>query len=81
MKKTYVELFMRLEKNVYKLGDSIPVHVEIRTEGGNNEIKKVTALLVQEAIYTVNLGSKVETQKLRCVGLSKSYHFLFAIAG
>ena len=41
MKKTYVEVYLRLEQNTFKLGDTIPVHVEIRTEGGNNEIKKV----------------------------------------
>ena len=43
MGKTEVELFMKIEKNVYKLGDKIPVHVEC-TVKGSSDVDKVCSL-------------------------------------
>ena len=40
-KKTYVELFMSLPKNVWKLGETIPVHVECSVKGGSSDVDKV----------------------------------------
>ncbi|TRY78670.1 hypothetical protein TCAL_11599 [Tigriopus californicus] len=63
LKKTHVELYMKLDQNIFKLGDTIPVHVECRLEGGNADVDKVTVLLVQEAIYTVGHGTKDVSKK------------------
>ena len=41
MKKTHVELHMSLPKNVWKLGETIPVHVECSVKGGSTDIDKV----------------------------------------
>ena len=54
---------MKLEQNVYKLGQTIEVHVECTVKGGRAEIDKVIVLLVQEAIYICNMGSKEEARK------------------
>ena len=35
MGRTDVELYMKLEKNVYQLGDKIPVHVEVTVKGSS----------------------------------------------
>ena len=35
MGRTDVELYMKLEKNVYQLGDEIPVHVEVTVKGSS----------------------------------------------
>ena len=40
-KKTFVEVFLRLEKNHYKLGETVPVHVECRIDGAVSNVKKV----------------------------------------
>ena len=40
-KKTHIELFMSLPKNVWKLGEKIPVHVECSVRGGSLEVDKV----------------------------------------
>ncbi len=60
MKKTYIELYMRLIGNYYKLGQEIPVHVEVTiADGGNkNAIKKVSlpsrvgTLTMDEYLFT-----------------------------
>ena len=41
MKKTHVELYMSLPKNVWKLGETIPVHVECSVKGGSTDVDKV----------------------------------------
>ncbi len=41
MKKAFVELGLKLEKSVYKLGDSIKVHAQCRVEGGITDVNKV----------------------------------------
>lgn len=46
LKKTHVELYMKLERNTFKLGETIPVHVECRLEGGNADVDKVRSLFV-----------------------------------
>ena len=43
-KKTYVELYMKLEKSIYRLGETIPVHVECKVEGGSTDVDKVRNL-------------------------------------
>ena len=40
-KKTHIELFMSLPRNVWKLGEKIPVHVECSVKGGSLEVDKV----------------------------------------
>ena len=40
-KKTHVELFMTIPRNVWKLGEKIPVHVECSVKGGSLEVDKV----------------------------------------
>ena len=62
-KKSYVELYMKLDRSVYTLGEKIDVFLEARVEGGVNDVNKVYALLVQEAIYSVNMGTKDEKRK------------------
>ena len=42
MKKAHVELYLRLEKSVYKLGETINVYSECRVEGGITDVKKVS---------------------------------------
>ena len=54
---------MKLEKNVFKLGEPIKVHVECTVKGGRSEIDKIIVLLVQEAIYICNMGFKEEARK------------------
>ena len=39
--KTEVELYMKLSKNVFKLGEKIPVHVECTVIGGSAQVEKV----------------------------------------
>jgi len=61
-------LYLRLERSIFRLGETIPVYVECNVEGGISAIRKVTALLVQEAIYIVDPDSKDEArQKERMV--------------
>ena len=43
-KKTHVELFMSLPKNVWKLGETIPVHLECSVKGGSSDVDKVSKL-------------------------------------
>ena len=50
MKKTHVELYMSLPKNVWKLGETIPVHVECSVKGGSTDVDKVGTCL-KMAIY------------------------------
>ena len=52
-----------MEKNVFKLGEKIKVHVECSVKGGRSEIDKIIVLLVQEAIYVCNMGFKDEARK------------------
>jgi hypothetical protein len=40
--KTEVELYMKLKRNVFKLGEKIPVHVECTISGGSAEVDKVS---------------------------------------
>ena len=44
-KKTHIELAMSLPRNVYKLGETIPVHVECSVKGGSLEVDKVTLIV------------------------------------
>ena len=69
--KTEVELFMRLPRNVYKLEEIIPVHVECTTKG-SSVVKEVIVLLVQEAIYTCHLGTKEEVRKKERLVMSEA---------
>jgi hypothetical protein len=43
--KTEVEICLRLEKNVFKLGNKIPVHVECTVVGGSAQVDKVVKIL------------------------------------
>ena len=43
MGKTDVELYMKVEKNVYQLGDEIPVHIEC-TVKGSSKVDRVGTL-------------------------------------
>ena len=54
---------MKLEKSTFRLGQKIPVHVETRIEGGSNDVDKITVILVQETIYSVNVDTKDEKRK------------------
>jgi hypothetical protein len=45
---------------VFQLGDTIPVHIECTVRGGSSDVDKVIVILVQEAVYITNMGSKVE---------------------
>merc|ERR1712095_182754 len=54
---------MTLDKSVYKLGDTIKVHVEASVKGGSSDVDKITALLVQESVYICNMGFKDEQRK------------------
>lgn len=47
VKKAWIELYMRLSKSVYKLGDEINLHVECRVEGGTTEVKKASQILLK----------------------------------
>ena len=47
-KKTQVELYMRLERNVWKLGEKIPVHVECSVKGGSTKVDKVSLLCINK---------------------------------
>ena len=51
---------MSLDKSVYKLGDTIKVHVECSVKGGKADVDKCITLLVQEAVYITNMGFKDE---------------------
>ena len=48
MGKTDVELYMKVEKNVYQLGDEIPVHIEC-TVKGSSKVDRVGTLYVDDA--------------------------------
>ena len=61
--KTHIEMYMKLEQNVYKLGDTIKVHVECSVKGGRADVDKVLVLLVQESIYICNMGAKEEARR------------------
>jgi len=61
--KSHIELYLKLEKNVFKLGETIKVHVECTVKGGRSEIDKIIVILVQEAIYVCNMGMKEEARK------------------
>ena len=54
---------MSLDKSVYKLGDTIKVHVECSVKGGKADVDKCITLLVQEAVYITNMGFKDEQRK------------------
>jgi len=71
MGRTDVELYMKLEKNVYQLGDEIPVHVEV-TVKGSSKVDRLIVLLVQEAIYICNLGTKDEVRKRERLVMSEA---------
>ena len=90
MGKTDVELYMKVEKNVYQLGDEIPVHIECTVKGsskvdrvgtlcwlmmlGNFQMSllQLIVLLVQEAIYICNLGTKEEVRKKERLVMSEA---------
>jgi len=63
VKKSRVELFIRLEHNVYKQGQYIRPVVECTVEKGTCDVDGVTLLLVQEMIYTCNLGEGDEERQ------------------
>ena len=44
-KPTHVELYMTLDKSVYKLGETIKVHVEASVKGGSSDVDKITGML------------------------------------
>merc|ERR1711953_756517 len=56
VKKSRVELFIKLERSLYKQGQYIRPVVECTVEKGTCDVDGVTLLLVQEMIYTCNLG-------------------------
>ena len=39
-----MELYMTLDKSVYKLGDTIKVHVEASVKGGSSDVDKITGI-------------------------------------
>ena len=60
--KTKIELSLKLDKSYYDLGEKMPCHVECRVEGGHADVDAISAILVQEAVYTVNKGTKEEAK-------------------
>ncbi len=50
-----MELGLKLDKSVYKLGDTIDIHAECTVEGGFTDVKKVrkTNISGQKFIYSV----------------------------
>lgn len=63
VKKSHVELFMKLEKTVYKQGQIIHPYVECSVEQGQCEVDAVMILLVQQSIFTCNLDDFDEAKK------------------
>ena len=42
---------MTLDKSVYKLGDTIKVHVEASVKGGSSDVDKITGILLSTFIH------------------------------
>ena len=48
MRKAHVELYLRLEKSVFRVGEPIRVHAECRVEGGITDVNKVSGRSARE---------------------------------
>jgi len=63
VKKSHVEMFIKMEKSVYKQGQYIRPIIECTVEKGQCDVDAVMLLLVQEIIFTCNLMEDDERQK------------------
>ena len=63
VKKSKAEIFVKLEKNIYKQGQKIYPRVEVAVENGKCPIEGVVVLLVQEMIYMCDPGQIDELRK------------------
>merc|ERR1719317_314905 len=63
VKKSHVELYLKLDKSVYKQGQVIRPVVECTVEKGKCDVDAVMVVLVQEMIYTCNLEEVDESRK------------------
>ena len=62
---SYVELFLKLKKNRYQIGESIDVTVQARVEGGKSDIDKITAILVQETIFSDKIDTPEDSSSVK----------------
>ena len=47
---------MRLERNVWKLGEKIPVHIECSVKGGSTKVDKVSLLCNNKLGYKMHIN-------------------------
>jgi len=71
-KPQHVELFIKLDRSVYKQGQVICPTVECTVEKGKCTVDAVICVLVQETIFTVNLGEPDELKKKEIMVMSES---------
>ncbi len=60
-----MELFLKLDKSHYRLGDTIDVEVQARVEGGRSDVDKITAILVQEMIFSDKIDTPKESESVK----------------
>jgi len=63
VKRSHVEMFIKLSKSVYKQGQYIRPVIECTVEKGKCEVDAVMVVLVQEMIYTCNLDEVDECRR------------------
>ena len=62
-KMSRAEVYIKLDKSVYKQGQKIKAMIEVTVEMGKCQIEGLLLLLVQEMIYTCNLNSYEESSR------------------
>ena len=63
VKKSRAEVYLKLQKSVYKQGQKIRSMIEVAVEPGKCPLEGLTLLLVQEMVYTCNHNSEEESRK------------------
>lgn len=71
-KTQHVELFIKLDRSVYKQGQLIRPTVECTVEKGKCDVDGVICVLVQETIFTVNLDEPDELKKKEILVMSEA---------
>ena len=60
-----MELFLQLKKNRFQIGESIDVLVQARVEGGSSDIDSITAILVQETIFSDKIDTPEDSSSVK----------------
>ena len=71
VKKSRVEIFVKMSRSVYKQGQYVRPVVECTVEKGQCDVDGVMLLLVQEMIYTCNPLEDDERQKKEVLVISE----------